>query len=133
MNSMFRADFFGQARLGSYSAPMRLGQDTPDESDTTGLTSGIEGFLKQLPPELLGTYNTKYQKCMTQLNSGGLIGIGLGGKCLVDLFKELRELFKNGPPKPTVLVPPASGEFPYLPVTVGVLGLAVLVWGLTKL
>jgi hypothetical protein len=131
MSSMFHSNFFGQYRLGSYAFSSELGQDTPSESDAAGLASGIESFIKQLPPELLGTYNAKYQACQAKISSGNLIDIGIGGKCMYDLYKELRDLVKNGPPKPAMPVVAPSG-FPYLPVAIGVVGLGVLVYAFTK-
>jgi hypothetical protein len=130
MSSMFHSNFFGQHRLGSY-AYSGLGQDTPAASDSAGLASGIEGFIQQLPPELLGTYNAKYQACQAKMASGNLIDIGIGGKCLYDLYKELEKLVKNGPPKPIAPVI-APSDFPYLPVAIGVVGLGALVYALTK-
>lgn len=126
MNSMFHSDFFGQRSLGSYAPPAHLGQ-----SDITGVTGDIEDLLKQLPPDILGTYNAKYQACLAQL-SGNVISAAMGTKCLYDLYKELKDLVKNGPPKPPVPIV-APSQFPYLPVAIGVLGLGALVYGLTKL
>src|SRR6266404_6476241 len=116
MNSMFHSDFFGQRRLGSYAPPANLGQ-----SDIAGVTGDIEDLLKQLPPDVLGTYNAKYQACLAQLSSGNVISTAMGTKCLYDLYTELKNLVKNGPPKPAIPVVRPS-EFPYLPVAIGVLG-----------
>jgi hypothetical protein len=131
MDSMFSSEFFGRRGLGSYSSSFRMGQDaTPAATDTAGLSSGIEGFLAQLPPELLGTYNAKYQACQAQVTSGNVLQTVTGAKCLYDLYNELKLLMKNGPPKPPTFLPP---DFPYVPVAVGVVGLGVLIYGLTKL
>jgi hypothetical protein len=137
MKSVFSSSWFGPQGFSDYSPPQNgvwLGQAAaaPDQGDIAGLTSGIQSFLSQLPPELLGQYNTKYQQCQNQISNGGLIGLATGGKCMYDLWKELDALFKHGPPKPPALPPPAA-EFPILPVAVGAVGLVVLIWGLTKL
>lgn len=126
--------FVGPALGPVYAAPVGtgMGQDAmPDQSDTAGMASGIEGFIAKLPAELLGTYNAKYQACMNQVNNGGLIGLATGAKCLYDLYKELQALVKNGPPKPAIVQPPASA-FPILPVILGVLGLGLLAFVLMK-
>ncbi len=127
MQSIFRSDFFGSRSLG-WSNSISLGQDI---TDIQGMTSGIEGYLKQLPPDVLGVYNARYQACMAQVSAGGLADTALGAKCLYDLYKDLKKLVENGPPKPLVVQAPAA--FPVIPVLVGVAGLGVLVWGLTKL
>jgi hypothetical protein len=132
MDSMFHSDYFGRRGLGSHASSFRMGQDTtPSSTDVAGLSSGIEGFLAQLPPELLGTYNAKYQACQAQVTSGNVIQTVTGAKCLFDLYNELKTLMKNGPPKPATSFLPQ--DFPYIPVAVGVVGLGVLIWGITKL
>lgn len=133
MSSMFHSDFFGRRSIGSLAPSSRMGQDaTPSSTDVAGLSSGIEGFITQLPPELLGTYNAKYQTCLTQVNSGNVIQTVAGAACLFALYNELKLLIKNGPPAaPATSILPQ--DFPILPVAVGVIGLGVLVWGLTKL
>lgn len=141
MRSMFEVQAFGGRSVPSYASPMlgtvRLAQaeptpePAPTESDVPGLTRGIEGLLKQLPAELLGSYNAKYQQCQAQLE-GGAVGVAAGVKCLYKLYNELKDILKNGPPKsqpPT----PAAGDFPFVPVLVGSIGLIVLIWGLSKL
>lgn len=143
MKSIFDASFFGSRGLPGYAPPglgaVRLAQtttpvspSTPDQSDVSGLTSGIEDLLKQLPPDVLGSYNAKYQQCQAQLEAGGAVGLVAGGKCLNALYNELKDFMKNGPPKRPPAAPAAS-EFPVLPVAVGALGLIVLIWGLSKL
>lgn len=132
MHSMFHSDFFGRRGLGSLASSFRMAQDSaPSSTDVAGLSSGIENFITQLPPELLGTYNAKYQACQAQVTSGNVLQTVTGAKCLYDLYNELKNLVKNGPPKPATTVLPQ--DFPYLPVAVGVVGLGVLIWGITKL
>lgn len=140
MNSMFKMSPFGGSEFRSYVPALgqvlgqvRLAQDvsTPAASDTSALTGGIEDLLKQLPPEVLGTYNAKYQVCQTQLANGGAVGLVAGGKCLADLYKEIQNFIKNGPPKPPLA--PAVTSDVVLPILVGGLGLIVLIWGLTKI
>lgn len=145
MRSIFDAPAFGSRGLPGYAPPAlgapRLAQaatstpvtpSTPDQSDISGLTGGIEDLLKQLPPDVLGSYNAKYQQCQTQLETGGAVGLAAGGKCLVLLYEELKNFMKNGPPKRVPAAAPAS-EFPVLPAAFGVVGLLVLIWGLSKL
>lgn len=141
MNSMFKMSPFGGSEFRSHQqAPgqvlgqVRLAQDAtaPAASDTSALTGGIEDLLKQLPPEVLGTYNAKYQACQTQLATGGAIGLVAGGKCLADLYKEIQNFLKNGPPKTPVAAPAPPADL-VLPIVVGVLGIGALIWGLSKL
>ncbi len=143
MKSMFDAPAFGSAglpSLGRSLGTLRLAQaDTgpattpppaPSDSDVSGLSSGIEGLLKQLPAEVLGNYNAKYQQCQAQLSNGGAVGLAAGAKCLAQLYSELKDFMKNGPPKPAA---PAASEFPWGPALIGGVGLLVLIWGLNKL
>jgi hypothetical protein len=139
MRSLFHAPAFGSAglpTLGRSLGTVRLAQTdttTPvsPDSDVSALTGGIEGFLKQLPPELLGTYNAKYQQCQSQLSTGGAVGLAAGAKCLAQLYGELKDLFRNGPPKPAA--PASTQDFPVGPAILGVVSILVLVWGLSKL
>lgn len=143
MKSIFDTPVFGSRGLPGYAPPalgaVRLAQDTttpapaatPGDSDILGLKSAIEDLLKQLPPDVLGGYNAKYQQCLAKLDTGGAVGLVAGGKCLDDLYNEIKNFLKNGPPKPAPV--PAASEFPILPVVVGGLGLIVLIWGLSKL
>lgn len=153
MKSMFQASLFGGSGFGpqglsaqgsGFGSPalgqVRLAQDattpaattTPPPSDTSALTGGIEDLLKQLPPDVLGTYNAKYQACQTQLANGGAVGLVAGGKCLADLYKEIQDFIKNGPKKAPV-APPAATSDVVLPIVVGILGIGALIWGLSKL
>jgi hypothetical protein len=144
MKSMFQMSMFGGSGFRSWSPALgqvRLAQDAgtaptptpaPATSDTSALTGGIEDLLKQLPSEALGTYSAKYQACQTQLTNGGAVGLVTGGKCLADLYKEIQDFIKNGPKKAPP-PPPAAAPDLILPIVVGVLGLGVLIWGLTKL
>lgn len=104
-----------------------------DQTETSAVAGGIESLLKQLPAEALGTYNAKYQMCQTQLANGGAVGLVAGGKCLVDLYKEIQDFIKNGPPKVAPVAAPAAAGSLVLPIVVGVLGIGALVWGLSKL
>lgn len=141
MNSLFGASFFGERNFGAQPILLSgLGQDSTspspgpvaptDQSDIAGLNAAIKSLLEQVPPEALGTYNAKYQKCQNDLNAG-LVGDVMAGKCLYDLYNEIEAFLKNGPPKKPAVAP--ASEFPVLPVLVGVLGLGVLAWGLSKL
>lgn len=141
MKSMFQVSPFGSPRFGGYSPALgqvRLAQGGPvaplpdDQPEISAITGGIEGLLKQLPAEALGTYNAKYQACQTQLTNGGAVGMVAGGKCLVDLYKEIQNFIKNGPPKALPPAPAATGDL-VLPIVIGLAGLGVLIWGLSKL
>lgn len=140
MKSIFEPSPFGSRGLPGYASPplgaVRLGQAapvTPDQSNTTAVAGGIEDLLKQLPPEVLGAYNAKYQACQAQLANGGAVGLVAGAKCLDDLYSEIKNFLKNGPPKAAPAPAAPASEFPVLPAVVGGLGLIVLIWGLTKL
>lgn len=142
MRTMFEASPFSKFDLGSYAPPAHaagpsiraypvLGQSA---DDVTGLSRGIEDLLKELPSELLGTYQAQYQKCLKDLDSGGAIGLVTGSKCLYDLYQTLKDLIKNKPAAKPVGVPlpaPAT-SFPILPVALVAVGGIALVYALTK-
>lgn len=135
MNSIFGASAFGYRGIPGYSmGTVRLAQtETPSDPDVSGLKSGIDGLLKQLPAEVLGKYDAQYKECLAKLENGGAVGLAAGVKCLRDLYNEIQAFMKNGPPKPAAAPAPAASDFPLVPVLVGGIGLIVLIWGLSKL
>lgn len=146
MKSIFGPSFFGSRGLPGFElGGVRLAQTPPSTpaatdqsgtapaSGTSSTASGIEDLLKQLQGDALGTYSAKYQACQNQITNGGAVGLVTGAKCLDDLYNEIRNYIKNGPPKTAAAPAPVASEFPVLPVVVGGLGLIVLIWGLSKL
>ena len=68
-----------------------LGQE---KFDIKELTSGITDLLGQVPSDVLGTYEARFQACVAQIEKGGVLDIWTGGSCLYKLFKELKALVK---------------------------------------
>lgn len=138
MKSLFTVSpFSGPAFVPAFASPERQQADAraamgQSADDVTGLSRGIEDLLKQLPPEVLGTYQKQYQDCLKKLDTGGVVGLVAGGRCLYDLYQALKTLIasKGGPLVP---LPPALTTFPVLPAAITAVGLIVLVYGLTKL
>jgi hypothetical protein len=124
---MFQASYFGRHKLGSYALEPMLGQSM---ADIPGLQSGIETLLAQLPPELLGTYSAKYRTCKAQVGAPDLVSQVAGLKCLYDLYTELDNIVKHGVPARPVVASPSS-DFT-IPVLVGVAGLGVMIYALTR-
>lgn len=138
MKSLFSMSPFSQANFApafapDAASPMRseLGQAA---DDITGLSTGIEDILKQLPPSIMGTYQKQYQDCQTKLAAGGVIGLVAGGKCLYDLYQTLKNLLKANPGAgPLVPLPIPATAFPVLPAAITAVGGIILVYALTKL
>ncbi len=137
MKSIFSMAPFGQTGFApAFTAPrppISLGQG---EGDIAGLNSGIESLLSELPPEVLGTYQTKYAACRKMIADGGAVGLVAGGKCLYDLFQELKDVIKGTgpkPPSPGPALPPQAGGFPIVPVALAGVGGIILVYALSQL
>jgi hypothetical protein len=129
VNSMFHASYFGRHQLGSYAYEPMLGQSM---ADIPGLQSGIEALLAQLPPQLLGTYSAQYQTCKTQVSDSSIGTQLVGLKCLYDLYTTLDNIVKHGVPgQPIVPVKPASDIT--IPVLVGIAGLGVMIYAVTRI
>lgn len=134
MKSLFSMSPFAQPGFApAFDAPVEntgrgLGQAA---DDITGLSRGIEDLLKLVPPNLLGTYQTQYADCQKKLDSGGLVGLVGGGRCLYDLYQALKGIVN---PSALPLVPPvAPATFPILPAAITAVGGIILVYGLTKI
>lgn len=108
-----------------------LGQDV-----VGGLTTLIEDALKELPPELLGTYQDKYRQCQDMIAKGGVVGLTTGGKCLDDLYMQIQKELKHPTPpapKPAPYAAAPPSGFPVIPVVLVLVGGAAAVYGFTRL
>jgi hypothetical protein len=131
MRSIFEAAPYGRYDLGRYGRPTahpalavrvrKLGQDA---SDVGGLIGAIDDLLKYVPDELLGKYEAEKQRCRSLLEAGGIVGLATGGRCLYNLFQELKDLVggEGGaapvPARRPTLRPSAPSGFPILPVAI---------------
>ena len=121
-------------------AGVRLGQDLSELSDPSDLLDGVESLLDQIPSDdpVWGKYKSELDRCLKLLSDGGLISLYLAGKCLYDLYKDVKayvkalreqeEAKKQAPPPPPVTQPQA--EFPWLYVALAAaagIGIAVAV------
>lgn len=103
-------------------------------SDILGLNSSIESLLNQLPPETMGPYRERWNGCKKQISDGGAVGLVTGGKCLYDLFEDLKKAMTGAKPAtPLPYVPPAATSFPIMPVAIAGIGSIMLIYGLTRL
>lgn len=146
MKSMFTMSPFSGGQFApafaqpQYAQPVThrwLGQAapaTPADSDILGLNSGIESLLNQLPPESMGAYRERWNNCKKQISDGGAVGLVTGGKCLYDLFTEMKKAVTGGkPPVATPLPPAQPTSFPIMPVAIAGIGTLMLIYGLTRL
>jgi hypothetical protein len=101
------------------------------QEDITGISRGIEDILKLVPAELLGTYQAQYADCQKKLDTGGVVGLVGGGKCLYDLYQALKGIVNPSLRPPAPLAAPKS--FPVLPAAITAVGGIILVYGLTKI
>jgi hypothetical protein len=114
---------FATQRLGS---PF-LGLDLDDLFDAEGLSASIIDVLGRLPDSVKGRYQAKYDECQRQLSAGGIEALYKGGRCLKELYDDVRNEEGRQRP-PTGQRPPESG-FPWIPVVaVGALGVAAAVY-----
>ena len=130
--SLIRGDLTAPPDLSGHGA---LGQIVTDQSDISGLDKLIEDGLKDVPNELVGSFQDKKKQCQDLLDKGGVVGLAAGGKCLYDLYEEIKKAMKH-PPAPKAAPPPqapAAQPFPVVPVIMAVVGGAALVFGITKL
>jgi hypothetical protein len=133
MKTLFSMSPFAQPGfVPAFSAPREVSGLGQTAEDITGLSKGIEEILKMLPASSSVTYQQQYQDCQKKLNTGGLVGVISGGKCLYDLYQSLKRMI-NAPPAASP--PPAAvpASFPVLPAAITAVGGLVLVFGLSKL
>lgn len=137
MKSMFTMAPFGQTGFAPAFTdprpPVSLGQA---QDDIAGLNTGIESILKELPPQVLGTYQARYADCQRKISTGGAVGLVTGGKCLYDLFQDLKDVVKGTGPKqplPTPYLPPQAGGFPVVPLALAGVGGIILIYALSNL
>lgn len=137
MKSIFSMSPFGQTGFApAFTAPRPQAWLGQGDGDIAGLNSGIESLLKELPPQVLGSYQTKYADCRRMISDGGAVGLVTGGKCLYDLFQELKDVIKGTGPKPpitTPTLPPQAGGFPVVPLALAGVGGIILIYALSQL
>lgn len=103
--------------------------DVDDLLDVGNLTREIEDLLGRMPEDLVGKYRPEYDECRRKLDDGGVTGLYRGGRCLYDLFQEMKSAMRDRESRPisTRPPPPPSSGFPWIPVALaGVAGLGVL-------
>lgn len=132
MKSLFSMSPFAQPGFApAYAPPEAAGPSLGQaQDDITGVSRGIEDLLKLVPADVMGVYQKQYQDCQKKLDTGGVVGLVSGGKCLWDLYQALKGLAKTTPTTPAVVAPTS---FPVLPAAVVAVGGIILVYGITKL
>jgi hypothetical protein len=132
---LVRGDLTAPPDLSGRS-PAALGQVFTAD-DVKGLDNLIDEGLKDVPPEALGNFQDRKKQCQDLIEKGGLVGLATGGKCLDDLYNDIRKAMKHPPapkaPAPAVPYAAPSEPFPIVPVLLAVAGGAALVFGATKL
>lgn len=113
---------FATPRLGSPFLGISL-----DDIDVEGISSSIIDLMGRLPDSVKGRYEAKYNECQRILAEGGIEGLYRGGRCLKELYEEVRnedERQRQTPPAPR-----PEGGFPWIPVVaVGALGVGAAVY-----
>ena len=121
---------FATARLGNPFQPY-LGQDLSDLVDVEAISAEIIDLMGRLPENLLGQYRAKYEECQRKLGEGGVVGLYQGGRCLKNLYEDIRESLRrqeSQPPPPGGTRPSEAG-FPWLVVgAVAAVGVGVAVY-----
>jgi len=108
-----------------------LGQDLEDLVDVEGISAEIIDVMGRLPEGVLGQYQVKYDECQRLLSSGGVTGLYRGGRCLKQLYEDVRN--EEERPRPRPGGPPPAGGFPWIPViAVGALGVGAAVFFATR-
>lgn len=119
---------FAGPRLGN---PF-LGQDIGDLLDVDALSTELVDLMSRLPDNLLGQYRTRYDECQRRLSSGGVVGLYQGGRCLKNLYEDVRESLRQEgtrSPAPPGTRPPEGGGFPWLIVGgVAAVGVGVAIY-----
>lgn len=126
---------FSGPRLGNPFTPY-LGQDFLEDIDVEGISSGIIDLMGRLPEGLLGQYRARYEECQRKLGEGGVIGLYQGGRCLKNLYEDVRESVRRqeegGGAAPPVR-PPQGGGFPWLIVgAVAAVGVGAAVYFIAR-
>jgi hypothetical protein len=120
-----------------YGRPMgaHLGQEFEDIFDVDRIRSGIFDLLDQFPEGALKeTDRVKLAECERILERDSAADLLRGGKCLYDLFQEVKESLRGEQARPPVRLPPPPGAFPIIPVLIGVggLGVAAVIYFVTR-
>lgn len=141
MRTIFVNAPYGRYDMGRYgfparhpTLPIRLGQRreyafniVEDVLQAVGIDeSDVTRLIDSLPIANQGAYRDKLAGCRAM----GYTTVP-GAKCLYDLFQELKDVLENKRPAAApvpVLRPQPSGGFPILPVALGGLAAAALVY-----
>ena len=123
---------FATPRLGN---PFRAYLGQFEDIDVESLSSGIIDLLGRLPEGLLGQYQARYDECQRKLGEGGVIGLYQGGRCLKELYEDVREAVdrEERPPTPPGTRPPPGGGFPWLIVgAVAAIGVGTAIYFIAR-
>lgn len=122
-SSPFRASYGVQPiALGR---TVRMGQlDDLLGEDITGLLSDFDSLLLKLPVDVAGNFSKRRDECIAKPMISQY-------KCLYDLYQDIKKAYKDdgSPAVPVVVPPPApKSEFPILPVAIGAIAAAGLLY-----
>ncbi len=77
--------------------------------DIEGLIKGITEIIGKLPSNVAGQYRADLDECKAKVADGGLLGLVTGGKCLYDLFQDVKDALRREEERP---VPVPIGTTP---------------------
>jgi len=111
--------------------PVRIGQqpfvgnfldDLTGGGDVGGILSEMDALILKLPVDVAGNFSKKRDECVAK----PLIS---QYKCLYDLFQEIKKAYEGkGTPVNTPPPPPPKSELPILPIAIGAVAAAALLY-----
>jgi hypothetical protein len=92
--------------------------------DVGGLLKDLDELTLKLPVDVAGNFSKRRDECVAK-------PLILQYKCLYDLFQDMKKAYEGKePPKttPVTTPPPPKAEFPIVPVAIGAVAAAALLY-----
>lgn len=98
--------------------------------DITGILGELDSLIAKLPVNLVGQYSARRDECLKE-------NILKKYKCLYNLAQDIKKSAQSGggqglPVNPPISTTTAPSEFPIIPVVIGGVAAAALVYALTR-
>lgn len=128
-SSPFRASYGVQpialartVRIGQQPFVGNFLDDLTGGGDVGGILSEMDALILKLPVDVAGNFSKKRDECVAK----PLIS---QYKCLYDLFQEIKKAYEGkGTPVNTPPPPPPKSELPILPIAIGAVAAAALLY-----
>ena len=123
-SSPFRASYGVQPI--AMGRPVRMGQlEDILGDDVTGLIGDLDGLILKLPVDVAGNFSKRRDECVAKPMISQY-------KCLYDLFQDIKKAYKDDgspvAPPPPPPPPVAKSELPILPIAIGAVAAAALLY-----